>query len=221
MTSQPAISCPLDFLVSTLILKAPDPSSDPSGFFAAFCSLGWRLRKTSHTINPSELAQLKQAGISDPESLSLTELARVALLCRGLATTPMEQHLPLLLELFRTGDNAEREAILKTLILLPAPGRFLDIALDGCRSSVQTTVEAITLDNVYPSRYFPAESYRGMVLKALHLGLPLTRIDGLADHLDEELIRMAEAYASERRAAGRTIPADFELLTLRSPSSCT
>ena len=211
----------LDRLVSSLIPTLPDPSNDPDGFVAAFCSLGWRLRKSSQTISSSELAQLKQAGISDPNCLSLTELARATLLCRGLSAMPMEQHVPLLREMFRTGDNAEREAILKSLILLPEPERFLNIALDACRSSVQTTVEAITLYNRYPDRYFSAESYRGMVLKALHLGLPLARIDGLAHHVDAELTRMAAAYASERRAAGRTLPADIDLLTHRSPALCS
>lgn len=196
------------------------PSADPDDFYAAYAGLGWRLRRATRVFAAAEYALLERSGIPVPERLSLTELTRAALLCRKLAATPPERHLPMLRELFRTGDNAERETVLKTLVLLPVPERFLDIALDACRSSVQTTVEAITLDNAYPHRCFAPEAYRGMALKALHLGLPLARIHRLAEHLDDELARMAEAYASERRAAGRSVPADIVLLTRRSSAPC-
>jgi hypothetical protein len=47
-----------------------------------------------------------------------------------------------------------------------------------------------------------------MVLKALFVGVPLARVHGLADRKTAELARAVNAFASERRAAGRAIPED-------------
>ena len=55
-----------------------------------------------------------------------------------------------------------------------------------------------------------------MVLKALFVGAPVARIVGLAERTTDELVRMVEAYASERRAAGRPVPDDAKLIA-RTP----
>ena len=47
--------------------------------------------------------------------------------------------------------------------------------------------------------------------KALFIGVPIARIVGLRRRLNPDLSRMARDYASERRAAGRTVPADLSL----------
>jgi hypothetical protein len=51
-----------------------------------------------------------------------------------------------------------------------------------------------------------------MVLKALSLGIDLDRIIGLERRMTPELKRMTVDYVAERRAAGRSIPADVRLL---------
>jgi hypothetical protein len=45
-----------------------------------------------------------------------------------------------------------------------------------------------------------------MVLKAVFVGLALPRIADLEKRVTLELVRMAEGYAAERRAAGRALP---------------
>jgi hypothetical protein len=49
-----------------------------------------------------------------------------------------------------------------------------------------------------------------MVLKAIFMEVPVRRIEGLAGRLTTELGRMVSGYASERRAAGRPVPADVD-----------
>jgi len=51
-----------------------------------------------------------------------------------------------------------------------------------------------------------------MVLKAVFAGVALRRILGLAGRRTPELRRMAGDYASERRAAGRSVPVDLACL---------
>ena len=97
--------------------------------------------------------------------------------------------------------------------LLPAPERFLETAVDACRSHIQPLFEAIARENPYPARYFPELNFNQMVLKALFTGVALARVIGCDGRVTSELSRMAADYASERRAAGRSVPPDIGMLT--------
>jgi hypothetical protein len=73
---------------------------------------------------------------------------------------------------------------------------------------VRTVFEAIAAENPYPARCFSDAAFHQMVLKAIFVGMPVERIEGLSERATPELARMVEGYASERRAAGRTVPED-------------
>jgi hypothetical protein len=134
----------------------------------------------------------------------------VTLLIAAVAARPA--HADLVETCYREGDNRERQAVLYALPMLPAPEIFVDLAVEACRTHVQPVFEAITCENPYPARYFPELSFNQMALKAVFTGVALERIVGLRLRVTEELARMAADYASERRAAGRAVPADLDLL---------
>jgi hypothetical protein len=113
---------------------------------------------------------------------------------------------------WRTGDNDERCAVLRALDRLPAPERFVPLAVSACRTNVVPVFEAIACDNAFPATHFTEPAFNQMVLKALFLGVATDRIVGLGDRITPELVRMAAAYASERRAAGRDVSADCQRL---------
>ena len=113
---------------------------------------------------------------------------------------------------WRQGDNDERRAVLKSLARLPQPERFVPLAIAACRLNVVPVFEAIACDNPFPARHFPEAAFNQMVLKALFVGVAIERITGLRDRVTPELERMAAAYASERRAAGRDVSEDTERL---------
>src|SRR5262249_41243303 len=131
------------------------------------------------------------------------------LLSAGIKIPPHEA-ASLVEECYRTGELRERQAVLRALPLLPDSGRFLDIAVDACRASAQSVFEAIACENPYPTERFPDLNFNQMVLKALFMGIAVDRIVGLDRRLNPELVRMASAYASERRAAGRAVPRDID-----------
>jgi hypothetical protein len=135
------------------------------------------------------------------------EIARAALLVRA----GPERFAPM--DAWSRGDNRERQAVLKALPLLPSPAHFLDLAVEACRSNVLTVFAAIACENPYPERYFPEASFNQMVLKAAFNGMALARIRGLSARSNAELARMADDFAAERRAAGRTVPEDLDLVT--------
>jgi hypothetical protein len=109
------------------------------------------------------------------------------------------------------GDAREQESWLRGVVLLPAPDRFLLTVIDACRTNILPLFEAVACENPYPGRYFPERNFNQMVMKALFSGVRLERIVGLSDRANAELSRMAADYSAERRAAGRSVPADIDL----------
>lgn len=140
------------------------------------------------------------------------EAGRGALVLVVLATFDASEHVPFVRDLIRRGDNRERQAVLRVLAALPEPARFVELAIDACRTNVPSVFEAIACDNPYPARHFPGPAFDQMVLKALFIGAPVARIVDLDARVTDDLVRMVEAYASERRAAGRPVPDDAKLI---------
>ena len=141
-----------------------------------------------------------------PAAVGRDEVGRIALLLAASADASVTR------ELFRRGDVRERQAVLRALSLLPGREAHLELAIDACRTNVVSVFEAIACDNPYPSEQFPDPAFFQMVLKALFVGAPLARVVGLVQRTTPELERMVEAFASERRAAGRAVPDDAKLV---------
>jgi hypothetical protein len=171
-------------------------------FLAAYAGAARRLRTRTPGAAPELIAR-----------------ARGALLETALAALPDDAHVPLVRELFRRGDSDERIAVLRSLSGLPAPARFVPIAIEACRTHVQVVFESIACDNPYAARHFPEEAFQQLVLKALFIGVPLARVEGLETRRSAELARMAADYASELRAAGRVVSRDVERLASGAPAA--
>jgi hypothetical protein len=184
-----------------------------SDFPAAHAGAGRRLGSEGCELTASERSRLSAAGVLAPSGWPLAAVGRAALSCRICELLPAQDHFALLVKQFRTGDNAERAALLRALPLLPEPQRFVELAIDACRSHVQTVFEAIACENPYPARFFPEANFNQLVLKSFFTGVAVRRIEGLPERRTAELSRMALAYASERRAAGRSVPPDLDFVT--------
>jgi hypothetical protein len=188
-----------------------DAPPSPVGFRAAFAGAGRRLRAIELRISTEEEQILRRLGILSPRDWGVDGLARAALLTEALEAWPHERHVALVRELYLKGDEREQAAVLRALSLLPDPGRFVEIGTDGCRSNVRDVFEAIAGENPYPAEHFPDPAFNQLVLKAYFVGVAVSRIQGLDRRRTPELRRMAADYASERRAAGRPVPADIDL----------
>jgi hypothetical protein len=218
----PTTASPVDLIVELVDIVArlapPDAMTwltrelvfDRARFAAAFAAAGRRLGRAP--IGEALAAKLAAAGLPWAAGSGADECGRAALVLAALGALDPAEHVPLVRDLLRRGEIREREAVLRVLAGMPDPARFVELAIDAYRSNVQSVFEALAHDNVYPARYFSDPAYFQMVLKALFVGVPLARVVGLAERTTPELVRMVEAYASERRAAGRPVPADVALI---------
>ena len=213
-------------LVETLVLRGAEANaagwfrrnlgegvaSSTTRFRAAFAGAGRRLGEREPSIGADDLARLQQAGLVTPERWRLAMFARAALLMRALSTLPADEHPNFVRELYRRGDFREQSAILQSLILLPRPERFVTLAVEACRTNVGDVFEAIACENIYPATHFADLNFNQLVIKAFFVGIAVGRIAGLEARKTPELRRMAADYASERRAAGRSVPGDIDLV---------
>jgi hypothetical protein len=191
-------------------------------FVLSYSEAARRLGKRAVAWTPEETARVRAAGVVwSLEPWGVDELGRVTLLALALAREPAGA-LTLLEECYARGDNRERQAVLRALpfVAVAAPdalSRFVALARDACRTSVQTIFEAIACENPFPADHFPDAAFQQMALKAVFIGVPVARIVGLERRRTPELARMAEDYIAERRAAGRSVPSDITMLTTREP----
>lgn len=157
---------------------------------------------------PSDLAAF------DLDRWTAEDLGRALLLrARGSDPTQAGAFVEDAIACFDQGDTREQRSWLRGVGLLPGPERFLPTVVDACRTNILTLFEAIACENPYLARYFPEPNFNQVVLKALFTGVALARIVGLPERANPELARMARDYAAERRAAGRSVPADIDLAT--------
>lgn len=153
--------------------------------------------------------------LTGPRSL---ELGRTALVLEALDHAAEADGLALVEELLRAGELGEQHSVLQMLPHLPEPERFTALAIEACRTNARSVLAAIANDNPFPAAHFPDPAFNQMVLKVLFVGLPAAAIAGLAERATPELRRMAEGYASERRAAGRSVPSDLDVVLAACPA---
>ncbi|MET8160130.1 EboA domain-containing protein [Sphaerisporangium sp. NPDC005289] len=112
-------------------------------------------------------------------------------------------------ELYRHGDADEKRAVLKALPMLAADTAAVPLLHDAIRTN-DTRLVAAALGPY--ARHLDQTAWRQAVLKCVFMGVPLTAVDRLDERADHELAAMLAAFADERAAAGRPMPADAAAL---------
>ncbi|MEU1103910.1 EboA domain-containing protein [Streptomyces tibetensis] len=120
---------------------------------------------------------------------------------------------------YHGGDAAERRGVLRALPFLPVGAAGLTLTDDALRTNDTRLISAAL--GPYARAHLDQYRWRQAVLKCLFTGIPLHRVAGLHERRDAELARMAEGFAAERRAAGRTVPADLWLVATQEAADVT
>ncbi|MFI5687617.1 EboA domain-containing protein [Streptomyces sp. NPDC051636] len=111
--------------------------------------------------------------------------------------------------LYRNGGAAEKRAVLRALPGLDIGSGAADLLHDAIRTNDPRLIAAA----VGPcARRLDDGMWRQAVLKCVFMDIPLTAVADLDRRADGELARMLADLDDERRAAGRTMPADATAL---------
>lgn len=144
-----------------------------------------------------------------PYGWTVDDAARVLLLTRLPLSGPALTHE--VGDLYRYGDAAEKRGVLRGLALIDVGDAALPLVHDALRTN-DTRLVAAAL-GPYGAAHLDAHAYRHGLLKCVFTGVPLAEVSGLPERRDAELARMFAAFARERVAAGRPVPADVWLVT--------
>lgn len=115
---------------------------------------------------------------------------------------------------YRRGDTAEKLAVLAALPVLDEATSLRDAVGDALvplvRDALRTNDTRLVAAALgpYAGEHLDDPSWRQGVVKAIFMGIPLDGVAGLDERADDELRRMVRDFATERRAAGREVPAD-------------
>jgi hypothetical protein len=144
-----------------------------------------------------------------PHGWTVDDAARVLLLTRLPLTGPaLAKEVD---DLYRYGDAAEKRGVLRALHHLDLGDEALPLVHDALRTNDTRLIGAAL--GPYGAARLDAHAYRHGVLKCVFTGVPLAEVSGLRERRDAELARMFRAFARERVAAGRPVPADVWLVT--------
>lgn len=182
---------------------------DPDALAALFPAAGRRCGRgpLSGTAPASETARPSDTDGVDPAGWTVDDAARVLLLTAlPLSGAALAEQVE---AVYRYGSADEKRAVLRALPLLDIGAGGVEILHDAIRTNDTRLVAAA----VGPyARHLDAAMWRQAVLKCVFMDIPLTAVDGLDRRADGELGRMLGDLADERRAAGRTMPADADIL---------
>lgn len=174
-------------------------------FFTAFSGVPRYVGKEDLDLSEPDLADARRLRPGwTPRGWSLDEAARTILLL-SYPSDDTETYVSTLDQIFSTADARESVALYQVLPLFPDPEAFVARAAEGLRSNMTSVFNAVAHDNPYPKEYLDEAAWNQMVLKALFVGSPLYRIQGLDERANPELARMLVDYAHERWAASRPV----------------
>lgn len=121
--------------------------------------------------------------------------------------------------LYRTGSEREQISVLRALSFLSGGADLVPLAREASRTNDVAVFSALACDSAFPARHLPDPAFEQLVLKALFMGVPASRILHIETRVTRELQRMIGDFAAERRAAGRTVPSDVPWLLTLSPQA--
>jgi hypothetical protein len=188
-------------------------------FAMAWSACGRKLGKAPLVLTAADAEKLVGAPFPFvPVGWGIDEAGR-ALLLLAAVQGPQAEQAAAVADLFATGELREQQAVVRVLAHLPGPTQYVALAADAVRTNALSVLEALVCENPFPARYMPDLAFNQLIMKAIFNGLSLRRVLGLAERNNAELRRMVEAYASERRAAGRPVPEDVDFILGGTPNA--
>ena len=147
------------------------------------------------------------------------EVGRLLLLMQWLDHYSSQEQVDKLKSIYRMVDENEKQVIAKGFALLDKEGAAVDLATSIGRTNNINLFAAIALNNPYPSAFYDERAFNQLVLKALFMGLDISAMQGLQQHLSPTLSLLCIDLVKENLAAVRS-PACSIWLGIRFADLC-
>ena len=196
-------------------LQQQTAADSPERAFLVFSAVPRFIGKENLQLEETDIRLAQENICWFPQYWTVDRAVRIWLLL-SLASNNQEQYYILIKQLFKTADVKELTALYQALPFLPEPQLYYHLATEGIRSNMTDVFKAIALYNSYPATYFDELAWNQMVLKALFVGSPLYKIQGLEQRANPTLAKMLVDYAHERQAANRSVSPELWQLVNRT-----
>lgn len=174
-------------------------------YFITFSEVPRHFGKEAVTYTKNELEQANSIRQNwNPESWNLSQLVRTSLIL-GYARHQPEQFKNAMDKIFNAADTYELITLYEALPLFPNPETFLLHATNGIRNNMVSVIDAIALNNPYPSEFFNEIAWNQLVLKTFFVGSQIAKVIGLKRRANSELGKALMNTVEERFAADRPI----------------
>ena len=186
-----------------------------AAFYRTFTAIPRFTGKDVLTVSPdmaAELDRLRPGFVVT--GWTLDRLARVWWLL-NLPADEETGYVRRISELFKAAEMNELVALYSALPVLAFPEAWRFQATEGIRNNIGDVQSAIMLHNPYPADYLDEPAWNQLVLKAFFTDKDVSRITGLDRRHNARLAQTLLDYASERRAAGRSVPEMIEMMVRR------
>lgn len=175
-------------------------NSNPQALVTAFAQVS---RKVNVFIIDDELPE-------NPVNLQIKGwdsvcLVRVFLLMQ-VASDDRDSYKQQIGNLFRYADMDESVALYVALPVLAYPEEWVHQCTEGLRNNISYVHDAIMQNNPWPARYLPEAAWNQLVLKAFFNEKDMSRVIGLQQRNNRELVLALADWRAERTAAGRPVP---------------
>lgn len=157
-------------------------------------------------LYPAAARRTARGPLADHPSVLAQDAVRVALVVAAATVLDVAELTAELRALYRVGDSDEKRAVLLALHGAPAELVAVDLLEDALRTNDTRLVAAAMGPH---ARHLDDSAWRHGVLKCLFTGVSVDAVTHMGERADDELAAMAERFAAERRAAGRSVPDDL------------
>ncbi len=183
-----------------------------AAFYRTFTAIPRFTDKSVLVVSPQMATELDRLRSGfDVTNWTLDRLARVWWLLI-LPADDETGYVRRISELFKAAEMNELVALYSALPVLAFPEAWRFQATEGIRNNIGDVQAAIMLHNPYPADYLDEPAWNQLVLKAFFTDKDVSQVTGLDRRQNARLTQTLLDYASERRAAGRSVPEMIETM---------
>jgi hypothetical protein len=173
-------------------------------FKIAFSLVSRKVPHQSVQINSTQEEELKKQFGLMLTNWDLQRLYRIWMILQ-IDVSEKEAYIAKINDLFSNAEMNELASMYAALPILAYPESWTLRCAEGVRSNIGSVLDAIILNNPYPSAFLDETAWNQLILKAFFTDKDTTQIIGVAKRANSNLAKSLQDYVAERKAANRAI----------------